>query len=128
MIKVYCRASCSSSRCALIWFEEHGLPVEKIRISKITTQALVKILSMTDCGMEELLKRSSRHRSVYSKFMNNEKECSFREGVMFLQEHTDLIQTPLIVKGNKLLVGFNNDEIRQFLPQEYRRQKKIMES
>lgn len=127
MIKVYYRSSCSSTQRTFRWFEEHSIPIEKRRISKITSQELVKILSLTDLGLEDVLKRSSRHRSVYTNFMNGEAECSFRESVMFLQKNTDLLQTPIIVKENKLLIGFNNDEIRQFLPQEYRRQKKTFE-
>lgn len=128
MIKVYYRSSCSSTQRTFRWFEEeHSIPIEKRQISKITSQELVKILSLTDSGLEDVLKRSSRHRSVYTNFMNSGVDRSFRESVMFLQKNTDLLQTPIIVKENKLLIGFNNDEIRQFLPQEYRRQKKTFE-
>jgi regulatory protein spx len=40
---------------------------------------------------------------------------------VYSQENPELLKTPLILEGNKLLVGYNKEQIRIFLPKIYRR-------
>ncbi|KXT58994.1 ArsC/Spx/MgsR family protein [Lactococcus sp. DD01] len=121
MIKVYYRNSCNSSKQALAWFEKYNIDVEKLKINKITKTELIKTLSLSDKGLKEIVKRSNKANSKAMKQITSLKEMSFNDGITTLLEHPSLLQTPIILEGDKFLVGYNADEIRQFLPPEYRR-------
>ena len=41
--------------------------------------------------------------------------------------HPYVLQTPIIIDGNNYLIGYNEDEIRKFLPKEYRRHRLLSE-
>ena len=41
---------------------------------------------------------------------------SFEEAIDSLEEHVEILQTPIIIDKNQLFVGFNGSEIRQFIP------------
>ena len=41
---------------------------------------------------------------------------SFEEAIDYLEEHVEILQTPIIIDKNQLFVGFNGSEIRQFIP------------
>lgn len=45
---------------------------------------------------------------------------SFSEALNYLLLYPELLRTPIIFSENKLLVGFNSDEIRKFIPSVYR--------
>lgn len=40
----------------------------------------------------------------------------YNDAVEFLHRTPQLLKTPLIVEGDKFFVGYNNEEIRQFIP------------
>ncbi|MFK4881504.1 MULTISPECIES: ArsC/Spx/MgsR family protein [Lactococcus] len=46
---------------------------------------------------------------------------SFSEALDFLISHPHLFQTPIITNDHTPLIGYNENEIRKFLPKEYRR-------
>ncbi|EKF50461.1 hypothetical protein C426_2183 [Lactococcus garvieae DCC43] len=50
---------------------------------------------------------------------------SFNEAINYLNVHSELIQTPIIVEGDKIQVGYSGDEIRKFIPIIQRRVKLI---
>ncbi|MFQ6324407.1 ArsC/Spx/MgsR family protein [Lactococcus garvieae] len=41
---------------------------------------------------------------------------SFNEALDFVLSHTYILQAPIIIDGNNYLIGYNEDEIRKFLP------------
>nr|WP_285004996.1 ArsC/Spx/MgsR family protein [Lactococcus garvieae] len=48
---------------------------------------------------------------------------SFNEALDFVLSHPYVLQTPIIIDGKNYLIGYNEDEIRKFLPKEYRRHR-----
>lgn len=45
---------------------------------------------------------------------------SFNEALFYLMLQPYLLRTPIIISSNKLPIGYNADEIRKFIPREYR--------
>nr|WP_270744839.1 ArsC/Spx/MgsR family protein [Lactococcus petauri] len=76
---------------------------------------------MTDKGLEDIVKRPMRSKSETRKGILHLYELSFNEGLEYLKHNTNLLQTPIVLDDNKLLVGYNSEEIRKYLPQKYRR-------
>lgn len=65
-ITIYEKPSCSSSRLALRWMENHNLEYEKLRINSISFNHLVSILKKTECGLDDIV-RTQRAPAVIKK-------------------------------------------------------------
>lgn len=123
MIKIYYRGSCSSSRRVLSWFEKYNIEVQKHQISKVEKSDLLKILQLSDRGLQDILKRPGKSSPIIQKSLSYLESLSFNEALDFLLYNPQVLQTPIIIKNDNFLVGYNEDEIRQFLPKEYRRHR-----
>lgn len=121
MIKVYYRGSCGSSKRAFSWFEKYNLEVEKHQISKITREDLIQLLTLSEEGLKDIVKRPEKSSSDIKKALQYMEQLRFNEALYFLLTHTNILQTPIIMKEQRHLIGFNEDEIRVFLPKDYRR-------
>lgn len=127
MIKIYYRGSCGSSRRAFSWFEKYNIDVQKQQISKMTWNDLVKLLQYSDAGLKDIVKRSGKSSSEVKDGLKYMEHLSFNEALNFLISHPYMLQTPIIMSGHCHLIGYNEDEIRKFLPKEYRRHRLLLE-
>lgn len=121
MIKIYYRGSCGSSRRAISWFEKYNIDVQKQQISKMTRNDLVKLLKHSDEGLIDILKRPGKSSTEVKDALIYMELLSFNEALDFLLSHPYVLQTPIIMDERNHLIGYNVDEIRKFLPKEYRR-------
>lgn len=117
MVKIFYRSSCVSSRQAFSWLKEYNVSSEFLKITGISKEEIIQLLSFSEHGFEELLKRQS---SVNKKKISYLHTMNFTEGVDYLLNNIDLLKTPIILSDNKYMIGFNEDNIRQFLPKGYR--------
>lgn len=92
-------------------------------MSQLTAADLIKILSLSDRGLDTVIKRPGRIGHVNRKTYALLESMNIGEAIYYLLEHSDLLQSPLVLEGEKFMAGFNEDEIRQFLPKKYRRLK-----
>lgn len=122
MIKIYYRSGCGSSKRAFSWFEKYNLQVKKYQISQITKADLIKLLQLSDQGFKDIIKKSSRSSLEVKKALEYMECLNFNEALDFLLTHSYILQTPIILKGERHLIGYNEDEIRIFLTKNYRRQ------
>lgn len=121
MIIVYSRVSCTSSRGVRSWFKSYQLPYQEISLNQetITKHHFYGILQLTHNGVEELLSTGGRTYAKLSKTVNFD-ELKLTELFRLIQLYPKLLKTPIIFDDQRLLVGFNEQEIRQFLPRTYR--------
>ncbi|WP_285046995.1 ArsC/Spx/MgsR family protein [Lactococcus petauri] len=121
MITIYGKKSCNSTKRALEWFNKYQIDIKLYNVTQITREDLVEILSKSSIGIDGLVKSSSRVCSKNRKKIKKLEEMGFNEGINYLTTYSTLLQTP-IIKGDKLsVIGYNSEEIRHFLPKEYRR-------
>jgi regulatory protein spx len=123
MITLYYGTSDISSKRAKRWFEESGIEVQMKKIKELSKEDLSQILSLSEEGFSDILKNNIRMNSQTEKLLRKCKALSFNEALAFLLEHRELLRLPLIFDTHRLMIGFNDDEIRQFIPQSYRRMK-----
>lgn len=45
----------------------------------------------------------------------------FNDSVAYIVKNPDVLKSPIIFGDHKLLVGFNAEEIRKFIPKRYRK-------
>ncbi|MDT2832227.1 transcriptional regulator SpxA [Vagococcus carniphilus] len=119
MLKLYTSPSCTSCRKARAWLQEHQIPfVERNIFSEPLTQdELIEILRMTEDGTEEIISTRSK---VFQKLDVDLDELSLPTLLKLVQENPGLLRRPIMVDEKRLQVGFNEDEIRRFLPREVR--------
>lgn len=120
MIKLYGSASCNSCRKAKAWLEEQSLDFEERNIitDPLTKRELKEILSLTENGTEDIIATRSK---VYQKFDFDLNDLSFNELVGIIEENPGLLKRPIVIDETKLQIGFNEDEIHQFIPREVRK-------
>lgn len=119
MIKIYTVISCSSCKKAKQWMEKHQLDYEGVNLltDKIPREDFLKILSLTDDGTEEII--STRSRAYH--YLNIDFEnTSINELVEIFDQNRTLLRRPLILDDRRLQVGYNEDDIRKFLPRDIR--------
>ena len=120
MIKLFTQTSCNSSRKARQWLRDHDLEFEEQNVGKKapTTAELKHILSLTENGLDDIISTRSR---AYPEVAAQLPDMSFNETLKLLCERTQLLRKPIMVTENKVQIGFNDDEIRKFIPRHIRR-------
>lgn len=119
MIKIYTVISCSSCKKAKQWMELHQLEYEEVNLltDRISRADYLQILSLTDNGTEEIISTRSR---AYHRLQLDFEQLSLNELVEIFEKNRTLLRRPLILDNRRLQVGYNEDDIRKFLPREIR--------
>src|SRR5699024_6425002 len=113
-------ASCTSSRKARAWLTKYGIPFVERNINKkqLTIEEIKAILSMTEAGTEVIVTMKSKSISELQLDLDR---FSLQELIELIHEYTHLRRRPIIMDEQRLLVGFQADDIRQFLPSKLRK-------
>lgn len=119
MIKLYTAPSCSSCRKAKVWLTEHEMPFEERNIfaHPLTKDHLLEILKLTENGTEDIISTRSR---IFQKLATDFDDLKLDELIELLEKHPDLLRRPIILDEKRLQVGYNEDDIHQFIPRKER--------
>jgi regulatory protein spx len=119
LVTLYLSPSCTSCRKAKAWFDDHHIPYKERNIlsEKLTVDEIKKILHFTEEGTDEIISTKSK---VFQSLELNMDSLSLRELYDFIKENPGVLKRPLIVDEKRLQVGFNEEEIRSFLPRNMR--------
>ena len=119
MVTLYTSPSCTSCRKARAWLKEHNIPYAERNIfsDPLSVDELKQILQMTEDGTEEIISTRSK---VYQDLHVNIDDLSLKDLLELVQRHPGLLRRPIIMDEKRLQVGYNEDEIRRFLPHEVR--------
>ncbi len=119
MIKLYVSPSCTSCRKAKSWLDEQGLEYSEKNIyhEPLTKDEIKEILMLTDEGTEEIISYRSQ---AYKKLESDINKLTMSELLDLLIEQPSLIRRPIIMDDRRLQIGYNEEEIRMFLPREIR--------
>jgi len=119
MVTLYTSPSCTSCRKAKLWLEEHGIDyVERNIFSEpLTREEIKEILRMTEDGTDEIISTRSK---TFQELNLNLDTLSLQDLYELIQNHPGLLRRPIIIDEKRLQVGYNEDEIRRFLPRKVR--------
>jgi len=120
MIKIYTSRSNLACRKAKKWLIEHELEFEEKNWQHhgMSLGEFYKILSLTDNGLLDLI---SRRSNAYPEFFKRMSHYSLSEIYDTLLREKTLLRMPLILDEQRLQIGFNPEDIRQFIPRERRK-------
>jgi len=124
MITIYISPSCSSCRKAKRWLEKYNLEyVEKnLFITPLSVREIKDILEKTENGTEDII--STRSKVIAENNIDLDS-MSISELIAFIQENPSAMKRPIIIEGNKLQIGYNEEEIRMFIPRKLRNLARI---
>jgi len=119
IVTLYTSPSCTSCRKAKAWLEEHDIPYRERNIfsEPLTISEIKEILRMTEDGTDEIISTRSK---VFQKLNIDVESLPLQKLYELIQEHPGLLRRPIILDEKRLQVGFNEDEIRRFLPRKVR--------
>lgn len=98
---------------ALEWLKEHGVPYKEYSIEQ-----LLIILTLKENGLTDLFK--GKGNLLTRTKITDIQEIKFNEAIDYVSQHPELIRTPILHSQNKLLIGYHETDIRQFIPHNYR--------
>ncbi|WP_040534520.1 Spx/MgsR family RNA polymerase-binding regulatory protein [Schleiferilactobacillus shenzhenensis] len=119
MVTLFISPSCTSCRKARAWLQQHNIPfVERnIFTDPLNKAEILNILRMTEDGTEEIISTRSK---VFAELGINLDDLTIDELLDLVQQHPGLLRRPIILDDKRLQVGYNEDEIRRFLPRSVR--------
>lgn len=119
MVTLYTSPSCTSCRKARAWLEEHNIPFEERNIfsNPLNVDEIKQILQMTEDGTEEIISKRSK---IFQDLDIDLNELPLQKLYTLIQKNPGLLRRPIIMDSKRLQVGYNEDEIRRFLPRDVR--------
>lgn len=122
LIKFYFTTSCNSCCKGRYWLEHHNLRFEEINVvtNPPSRDDLLHMFYLSDDGPEALI---SKRCVAYKQLGIDTSRLTLNELVEFIQANPQVLRRPLVVDQTHLQIGFNEDDICQFLPRNIRQAK-----
>jgi regulatory protein spx len=119
MVTLYTTPSCGSCRKAKAWFEEHHIDyIERnILANPLTVDEIKSILRMTEDGTSEIISTNSK---TFQELDLNIESLPLNEFYKIIMKYPKMVRRPIILDEKRLQVGYNEEEIRSFLPRKLR--------
>lgn len=108
-----------SSRLAIQWLDEYQMMYEEIQVAvrPLTIGDFKELLPYAKNGMDTFLTLPARQEEQL-------KDMSLNKVIDYLVKHPKKVRKPILFDGKKLEVGFSHNEIRCFIPREWRQEQR----
>ncbi|HHY72461.1 MAG TPA: transcriptional regulator Spx [Bacillus bacterium] len=119
MVTLFTSPSCTSCRKAKAWLEEHEIPYKERNIftEPLTIEETKQILRMTENGTDEIISTRSK---IFQELNVDLETMPLQDLFKLISENPGLLRRPIMIDEKRLQVGYNEDEIRRFLPRRVR--------
>ena len=119
MIKIFVSPSCSSCRKVKAWFEEQKIPFEAKNIfgPEFTPEDIKEVIVKSENGTDDII--STRSKIVQENHIDFDS-MKVSELIAFIRENPSVLKRPIIVDDRRVQVGYNEEEIRTFIPRAQR--------
>ncbi len=119
MVTLFTSPSCTSCRKAKAWLKENDIPYQERNIfsEPLSIEEVKQILRMTEDGTDEIISTRSK---TFQELNINLESMPLQDLYQLIADHPGLLRRPIILDEKRLQVGYNEDEIRRFLPRRVR--------
>ncbi|MDK6863327.1 MULTISPECIES: transcriptional regulator SpxA [Nosocomiicoccus] len=119
MVTLFTSPSCTSCRKAKAWLEDNNIPYTERNIfsEALTLDEVKEILRMTEDGTDEIISTRSK---TFQKLNVDIDSLPMNELYTLIMDNPGMLRRPIIIDHKRLQVGYNEDEIRRFLPRKVR--------
>lgn len=113
MITIYHNPRCRKSRETLAILNDAGVETEVVEYLKdVPSEAdLKKLLAKLDMNVEDIIRKGE---TIYKEKFKD-KNFNSDEWLTILHENPKLIERPIVVKGNKAVIGRPPENARELL-------------
>src|SRR6185503_19822211 len=113
-ITVYEKPTCTKCREMDKLLRERGIPYEKINyyIEPLSRKKLTELLHKMNMKPRDLLRNSE---AVYKELGFAEDKFSDSELIAMMIEHPDLIQRPIVERGDRAVLGRPTENVKELL-------------
>ncbi|UVV92272.1 transcriptional regulator Spx [Leuconostoc mesenteroides] len=124
MVTLFLSPSCTSCRKAKQWLEEHNISYLERNLSRepLRAEEVSKMLRLTEDGTDEIISRRSK---VFANLDMCLEDLTINGLIKLIVEYPSLLKRPIIIDDRRMQVGYNEDEIRRFLPRTVRQRELI---
>lgn len=93
---------------------ESGIPFEKVNyyVEPLSKKKLTELLRKMNMKPRELLRKAE---SVYKELGLSEDKFSDSELISLMVEHPDLIQRPIVERGDRAVLGRPTENVKELL-------------
>lgn len=119
MVTLFTSPSCTSCRKAKAWLEDNNIPYTERNIfsEALTLDEVKEILRMTEDGTDEIISTRSK---TFQKLNVDIDSLPMNELYTLIMDNPGMLRRPILIDHKRLQVGYNEDEIRRFLPRKVR--------
>ncbi|OLO37157.1 transcriptional regulator Spx [Alkalihalophilus pseudofirmus] len=119
MVTLLTSPSCTSCRKAKAWLEEHDIPFQERNIfaAPLSIDEVKEVVRMTEDGTDEIISTRSK---VFQDLDVEVEALPLQTLFKLISENPGLLRRPIIFDDKRLQVGYNEAEIRRFLPRKVR--------
>jgi regulatory protein spx len=119
MVTLYSTPSCTSCRKAKAWLEEYHIDyTERNILSQPLTRDEIKyILRLTEDGTDEIISTNSK---TFKELDINIESLPLQDLYELIINNPKILRRPIMVDEKRLQVGYNEEDIRSFLPRRLR--------
>ena len=113
-IKIYQKPTCSKCRTTIGILRERGADFESINYyeTPLGVDELRKLIDKLGIAPRDLLRKGEQ---VYRDLKLAKRELSDDELIRLMVENPDLIQRPIVVRGNKAVLGRPPENVDELL-------------
>ncbi len=113
-ITVYEKPTCSKCREMAKLLKEAGVDFEKINyyVEPLSQAQITELLKKMDMSARGLLRTSE---AIYKELGLAKADLSDKELVALMAKHPDLIQRPIVVRGDKAILGRPTENVQALL-------------
>lgn len=122
VVTLYSSSSCTSCRKARTWLINHDIPFVERNIFKqpLSKEEIKAILRLSEEGTEEII--STRSKGFVDLDIDID-DLPLSALVDLIQANPSILKRPIMLDDRRLQVGYNEDEIRLFLPRKVRKEE-----
>ena len=119
MVTLYTSPSCTSCRKAKVWLQTHEIDFTERNLfaEPLSIDEIKGILQMTEDGTEEII---STRLKAFQRLQLDIEDLSLNQLYDLISRDPSLLRRPILLDEKRLQVGYNEDEIRRFLPRKIR--------
>ena len=113
-ITVYEKPTCTKCREMDKLLRERGIPYEKMNyyIEPLTKKKLTELIRKMDIKPRDLLRKSE---PIYKELGLANDEFSDSELIDLMIEHPDLLQRPIVERGDRAVLGRPTENVKELL-------------
>lgn len=117
-IVIYEKPTCSKCRIAIKMLDEHGSPYRKVRYhdAPLTKKKLSSLIKKIGIAPKELLRKED---PLYKKLQVKSEDLTDTKSIELMLEYPDLMQRPILERGEKAIIGRPSERVLEFLQEKY---------